>query len=253
VPVLRRARGPHAAGDAHRRGALAGSGRPEPLPGVRASRGRRPRPGARPLARRARRRPGRTRCGGVAAATGGRARGLPPRARQRGQSRGREPRPLTLAARLASRSAPCAEDGTRRAGSRQRRPRARRARRDVPASCARPVRAPDRAGRAGTRRLDERAAPRGAATPRGSPSPSPRRLRGSRPGERVAPHGQPLAPRGLPPPDRPRRHRAGRGDLRQHGRAGGRSRRASPGSVAASRRPTRTRALQQRTKRSFFL
>ena len=71
LSVRRRARGPHAAGDAparRRADRLGRARRPESLPGARAAGGRRPRAGAPALARRARRRDARARRRGVAAA-----------------------------------------------------------------------------------------------------------------------------------------------------------------------------------------
>ena len=81
VPVLRGPRGPHAArafavaaAGASRHPGLAGARRAEPLPGVRASGGRRPHAAARALVRRAGRRRDRARRRGLAARAGGRAR-----------------------------------------------------------------------------------------------------------------------------------------------------------------------------------
>ena len=117
-----------------RRAGLAGARRPQPLPGVRAPGGRRPRARACPLVRGARRRAGRGRRRGVAAAGGRRSGGrprLPARARQRGPRRRREPGALALAARLARRRAARGGRRDRRRGAARgaRRPRGGRARR----------------------------------------------------------------------------------------------------------------------------
>ena len=197
MPVLRRARGPHAARGvrdcaaraAARHTGLARPRRSEPLPGVRAPGGDRPQPPPRSIARRAGRRRARRGCDCLVCPPGGRPDRRPVAVplRQRGSGGRSEPAPQSLSARLApgsaarrhSRAAEPGQGGMRTLRAARRRQPGDRVRlvghAPVGVCAESPVRAAGRPPR--PRRGPERDGPPSGSRPssaRGRPTPRPR-------------------------------------------------------------------------------